>query len=119
MKEGLPGVPTKAEWLERNLETGSVVGVDPFLMPCTQFSTLKASLDRVGMRLVAVEKNLVDIVWGKAQPRYPDTPIRPLEMQFCGKSWEEKVYVVWHWGLFLKDDLCSLYLCLNCLSVDP
>ena len=91
MKEGLPGVPTKAEWLERNLETGSVVGVDPFLMPCTQFSTLKASLDRVGMRLVAVEKNLVDIVWGNEQPRYPDNPIRPLEMQFCGKSWEEKV----------------------------
>ena len=56
MKEGLPGVPTKAEWLERNLDTGSVVGVDPFLMPGTQFSTLKASLDRVGMRLVAVEK---------------------------------------------------------------
>ena len=24
MKEGLSGVPTKAEWLERNLETGAV-----------------------------------------------------------------------------------------------
>ena len=91
MKEGLSGVPTKAEWLERNLDVGAVVGVDPFLIPSSQYSTLKASLDKAGMRLVAVEKNLVDVVWGSEQPPYPDNPVYPLGLEFCGKPWEEKV----------------------------
>ena len=91
MKEGIPGTPTRAEWLERNLECGSVVGVDPFLITCSQFSTMKQSLDQAGMRLVSVEKNLIDAIWGSDQPTYPDNPVNPLELEFCGKTWEEKV----------------------------
>ena len=91
MKEGLPGTPTRAEWLERNLEGGSVIGVDPFLISNSQFKTMKTSLDRAGMRLVPVEKNLIDVIWGADQPSYPDNPVQPLEIEFCGKTWEEKV----------------------------
>ena len=94
MKEGSTGCPSRSEWLEKNLETGAVIGVDPFLMPCTQYSTLKASLDRAGMRLVAVEKNLIDIVWGSDQPPHPESRISPLELEFCGKAWEDKVIEV-------------------------
>jgi len=84
MKEGIPGTPTRAEWLERNLEIGSVIGVDPFLISNSQFKTMKASLDRAGMRLVPVEKNLIDVIWGTDQPSYPDNPVQPLELAFCG-----------------------------------
>ena len=94
MKEGLTGTPTRTEWLERNLEGGSVIGVDPFLISNSQFSTMKASLDKAGMRLVSVEKNLIDAIWGTDQPSYPDNPVQPLEIEFCGKSWEEKVIEV-------------------------
>merc|ERR1712223_1015983 len=46
------------------------------------------------MRLVSVEKNLIDVIWGTDQPSYPDNPIQPLELEFCGKPWEEKVIEV-------------------------
>ncbi len=38
-----------------------------------------------------MEKNLVDHVWGTDQPERPENPIVPLELEFAGKSWEEKV----------------------------
>ena len=40
---------------------------------------------------VGVEKNLVDHVWGPEQPERPENAIVPLELEFCGLSWEEKI----------------------------
>jgi len=40
---------------------------------------------------VGTESNLVDIVWGTDQPARPENPVFPLEIEFAGKTWDEKV----------------------------
>ena len=44
-----------------------------------------------GIKLIEVTDNLVDTVWGLEQPGQPNKPIVPLEINFTGKSWEDKV----------------------------
>lgn len=93
MKEGHADTLSKGDWLEAYLEPGATVGVDPFLMPVSEYSDLKRKLSN--LRLVSVERNLVDLVWGcSLQPGRPDKPIMPLELDFTGQSWEEKVGLV-------------------------
>ena len=53
MKCGLPDVPSQSEWLQQNLETGSVIGVDPFLIPISQWNELKSGFEKSGHRLVS------------------------------------------------------------------
>ena len=91
MKEGQPETLSRGDWLAKNLESGTTVGVDPFLMPVTEWNSLNRSLERANIRLVGVKENLIDTVWGSNQPARPNQPIVPLEMKFTGKSWEEKV----------------------------
>ncbi len=52
MKMGQPETPTQSEWLQQNLESGSVIGVDPFLCTIAQWNDLKTGLDKSGHRLV-------------------------------------------------------------------
>ncbi len=91
MKVGETGVPTRGEWLAKALEPGASVGVDPFLMPVSEWNMLVKSLEKSSIKLVGVKNNLVDAVWGTAQPDRPNQPIVPLELKFAGKSWEDKV----------------------------
>ena len=44
IKEGLPEAPSQGEWLCSNLDPGSAVGVDPFLMAQTEYASLRAKL---------------------------------------------------------------------------
>ena len=37
--------------------------------------------------------NLVDRVWD-GQPAYPENEVTPLEMKFCGETWQSKVKAV-------------------------
>jgi Xaa-Pro aminopeptidase len=53
MKSGLPDVPSQCEWLQQNLETGSVIGVDPLLIPISQWNDLKSGFEKSGHRLVS------------------------------------------------------------------
>lgn len=54
MKMGVPDTPTQGEWLQQNLENGSVIGVDPFLYPIAQWNDLRGGLEKSGHRLVSV-----------------------------------------------------------------
>ena len=91
MKEGQPEVPSRSEWLSKNLESGSSVGVDPFLVSVAEWKQINKALEPNNIKLVPVKDNLIDKVWGTNQPDRPNQPIVPLEMKFTGKSWEEKV----------------------------
>jgi Xaa-Pro aminopeptidase len=62
MKEGIAETPTRSQWLQENLETGSVIGVDPFLCPISQWNELKTGLDKSGHRLVRFVTLLVTIL---------------------------------------------------------
>jgi len=91
MKEGQPETLSRGDWLAKNLESGSTVGVDPFLMPVSQWNSLNQTLEKANIKLVGVKDNLIDSVWGSNQPERPNQPVVPLEMKFTGKSWETKV----------------------------
>ena len=54
MKMGQPETPSQSDWLQQNLENGSVVGVDPFLCPIAQWNDLKRGLEKSGHRLVRI-----------------------------------------------------------------
>jgi len=66
MKDRLPETPSRGEWLVENLEPGSFVGADPMLVSRTAWNDLKDQLEDGGHQLVAVEQNLVDVVWEAA-----------------------------------------------------
>ena len=82
---------SQPEWLKKSLDPGSVVGFDPYLLSVANFSSLRKELSGTGIRLVGVEANLVDRVWGADQPPRPANPVVPLEIQFAGEEWASKV----------------------------
>ena len=94
MKDGLSETPSQADWLISQLGSGHV-GVDPWLMGAKAWSALSEKLESAGIQLVPVETNLVDIAWSQdsshPQPPRPDNQVFPLEIQFTGSPWQEKV----------------------------
>jgi len=94
MKDGLVETPSQAEWLCTTLASGNV-GVDPMLMSATAWASLADRLDSSGIQLVPVQDNLVDIAWdmdvASPQPGRPENTVFPLELQFTGRTWQDKV----------------------------
>jgi len=94
MKDGLVETPSQADWLCTSLGSGNV-GVDPMLMSATAWATLSDRLDSSGLQLVPVQTNLVDLAWAmdvtSPQPDRPENTVFPLELQFTGRSWQDKV----------------------------
>ncbi|EAA06322.4 AGAP000476-PA [Anopheles gambiae str. PEST] len=93
MREGLPGVPTRDEWLLANLSPGALVGTDPFLIASTEYGRLGAVLAQRGYRLIALERNLVDIVWNNRPPQTADE-LLPLPLAYSGRRAADKVQAV-------------------------
>ena len=95
MKDGLPETPSQSDWLIQSLGSGQQVGVDPWLMGANTWSRLSDKLEAAGLVLVPVETNLVDIAWSHdtshPQPDRPDNTVFPLELEFTGAGWQEKV----------------------------
>lgn len=50
-----------------------------------EFRPLKSQLDAAGIHLVAIENNLVDIVWDKEKPSRPTGSAMPLELKYTGE----------------------------------
>lgn len=71
------------------MPSGSKVGVDPNLLTYSKWMPLKSQLETAGHKLVAVDQNLIDIVWD-GKPAVPCNPVRPLGLEFTGKSVYEK-----------------------------
>lgn len=61
------------------------MGFDPYLMSHCEFRPLKSQLDAAGIHLVAIENNLVDVVWDKEKPPRPTGPAMPLELKYTGE----------------------------------
>jgi len=94
MKDGLPETPSQADWLASTISSGSV-GVDPMMMTSSAWSAMAERLEAAGCQLVGVESNLVDHVWSadplSPQPARPEEPIFSLEIEFTGRTWQDKV----------------------------
>uniref|UniRef100_A0A182QFQ7 Xaa-Pro aminopeptidase n=1 Tax=Anopheles farauti TaxID=69004 RepID=A0A182QFQ7_9DIPT len=90
MKEGVPGVPSRDEWLLANLSPGAQVGTDPFLIASTEFERLSGVLGRQGYRMITLERNLVDIVWNNRPPQTSED-LLPLALTYTGQRASDKV----------------------------
>ncbi|XP_012259906.2 xaa-Pro aminopeptidase ApepP [Athalia rosae] len=91
MKEGVTGTPTQASWLASNLSPKSVVAADPNLMSNSAWAPIYASLIAAGHNFVPLEKNLVDLVWGKDRPGSPSHKIVAQPLKYTGKTAGEKI----------------------------
>jgi len=92
LKQGLQDVPTWQEWSADQSEGGKIVGVDPTVISAPEARKLAEKIKkRGGQELVAVEENLVDLVWGAARPSTPSEPVKVLAQQFSGKEVKTKL----------------------------
>jgi len=80
MKQGIPGTPTIAEWLARNLQAEQTLGVDPRLLSRGQVEELQRHLAMAGARIKPLEHNLVDAIWSdRAGPSKGTIDLLPAE----------------------------------------
>ncbi len=92
LKQGLQDVPTWQEWSADQSEGGKVVGVDPTVISATEARKLAEKIKkRGGQELLAIEENLVDIVWAETRPPRPSEPVKLLGQQFAGKDVKTKL----------------------------
>ncbi|GLB39134.1 putative peptidase M24B family protein [Lyophyllum shimeji] len=93
MKQGLPDVPTWQEFLSKNLEPSTRIGIDPKLITASDAKTINKALEPRKSTLVPIEKNLIDEVWTDRPPR-PHSPVIHLDEKYSGKSPADKVKAV-------------------------
>ncbi|WP_119268817.1 aminopeptidase P family protein [Taklimakanibacter deserti] len=79
-----------AEWLEKELKPGEVVGYDPWLMTADQVARFEKAAAKAGAQLTPVDSNPIDAVWTD-QPARPAKPVAVQPTQFAGKSAKDKL----------------------------
>ncbi len=77
------------DWLAAQASRGDRIGYDPMLHTVAGVKALKASAEKSGFELIAVEKNPVDVAWTD-QPSPPMTPAYPHALSLSGQSAEDK-----------------------------
>lgn len=77
---GLPETPSEAKWLNKTLDVGSVVGVDPYLIDSESWRDLARELQESGHSIIPVPENLIDLIWNDQPPR-PANAVVPLEVK--------------------------------------
>ncbi|XP_069165521.1 xaa-Pro aminopeptidase 1 isoform X2 [Procambarus clarkii] len=90
MKQGLSKTPSEAKWLNKTLDVGSVVGVDPYLLEAEGWRDFARELHGGGHSIIPVPENLIDLLWDD-RPLRPAKPVVPLEIKYTGLSLTEKV----------------------------
>ncbi|KAL1981418.1 hypothetical protein VTN96DRAFT_2678 [Rasamsonia emersonii] len=91
LKRGLENVPTWQEWTAEQAEGGKVVGVDPTVITAASAKKLSETLAKSGAKLVSIEQNLVDLVWGQERPPRPNEKVTVHPTKFAGKTFQEKI----------------------------
>jgi Xaa-Pro aminopeptidase len=107
-----------AEWLTAHLREGCVVGFDPWLHTAGEIKRLQTQLEKKGLLLKPVARNLVDRAWGRDRPAPPRNPVILHSIKKAGRTAEKKIadvqkrlsadgqaYVV----LTLPDSICWLF----------
>uniref|UniRef100_A0A674PLV7 Xaa-Pro aminopeptidase 1 n=1 Tax=Takifugu rubripes TaxID=31033 RepID=A0A674PLV7_TAKRU len=90
MKMGLKETPSQEDWLISVLPENSKVGVDPWIIAADQWKNMSKALTGAGHSLVAMQDNLIDVVWTD-RPERPSTQLRTLGLEYTGLSWHDKV----------------------------
>jgi Xaa-Pro aminopeptidase len=77
-------------WIAKTLKKGDRLGFDPWLVTADQAKRFREACESVGASLVAVDKNLIDVIWDD-QPERPMAPLATQPTQFAGKTAADKV----------------------------
>ncbi|KAI0371389.1 Creatinase/aminopeptidase [Pilatotrama ljubarskyi] len=90
MKQGLPDVPTWQDFLSKNLDKNTRIGVDPTLISASDADGIQKALEPKQSELVSLPQNLVDLVWPDRPPR-PANKVFPLDVKYSGESHQDKL----------------------------
>ncbi|KAF8632157.1 hypothetical protein AX17_004898 [Amanita inopinata Kibby_2008] len=90
MKTGLPDVPTWQEFLHKNLEIPTRIGIDATLISVCDAESLKKNFEPKGSELVSVTPNLVDDIWHD-RPARPKKSVFHLDIKYSGQSHTDKI----------------------------
>ncbi|MEZ5874927.1 MAG: aminopeptidase P family protein [Hyphomicrobiales bacterium] len=77
-------------WLIETLVRGSV-GYDPALHTIKEIERLTKTLGDANIKLVPVDENPIDVLWGQERPKPPITPIVPHSIEFAGRTPQDKI----------------------------
>ncbi|KAJ7199231.1 peptidase M24, structural domain-containing protein [Mycena pura] len=91
MKQGLPDVPTWQEFLSKDLEASSCIGIDPTLISAADADALTTALKPKGSELVSFRKNPIDSIWADDRPPRPKSRVLPLDIKYSGESHLDKI----------------------------
>ncbi|MEI9889231.1 MAG: aminopeptidase P family protein [Rhizomicrobium sp.] len=73
-------------YLERFPRAGGTIGYDPRLHTVDGANALRTSVERAGVRLLAVQGNPLDIAWGEARPGQPTAPVVAHGVDYAGED---------------------------------
>ena len=90
MKFGLPETPGMAKWLSTTLRKGNRVGVDPRVMSVSAYAKLRFELEDLGLELVSIEINLIDLLWSE-RPAAPCGQAEAHPLRYAGESVSSKM----------------------------
>lgn len=79
------GQDPPSAWLARTVQAGDRVGYDPRVHTSVSVKGLRAAVERAGGTLVAVDENLVDVLWTD-RPAAPAGPVELYPEAFAGES---------------------------------
>ncbi|XP_058467362.1 xaa-Pro aminopeptidase ApepP [Malaya genurostris] len=79
------------EWIANELSPESRVGADPQLVPHSLWHSLERQLNLHSIKLIKVNRNLVDLVWGSQRPAPKSNSIKVHPVRFAGERWDGKV----------------------------
>ena len=107
-----------AEWLTAHLESGAVIGFDPWLHTAGEIRRLETQISRKGLKLKPLSRNPVDRAWGKDRPAPPRNPVLLHPLKKAGRAALKKIADVQkrlqadghaHLVLTLPDSICWLF----------
>ena len=80
------------EWVVDEAQDDKVVGVDATVIAAPDARKLAEKIKaNGGNSLVAVDENLVDLVWGSDRPAKPNQQVMLLDQKFAGKPMKAKL----------------------------
>jgi Xaa-Pro aminopeptidase len=87
---GQPKVPTLWNWVATSLRKGQCIGVDPRLVNAATWQSNKQALQKRGIGIKLINKNLVDSVWDD-QPAPPCEPFNAHPPRYSGRTTRRKL----------------------------
>jgi Xaa-Pro aminopeptidase len=79
-----------SSWLGENLAKGTRLGFDPWLHTIGEIKALRVAADKVGVVLVPVGRNPIDIIW-QDQPAAPAAQVELHPIAFAGELARDKL----------------------------